>query len=103
MNPTRIRYVLAAAAAYGAGLVSAAACGDPHPPRGGPAPLVTTRPGQLTGADPPRELRPLTLRVGDDLRQLGQSAADRPAVATVYLEVSGVPVVASYEVGPANP
>lgn len=65
-----------------------------------PSPLVDTRGGHVAGTDPPGELRPLTLRVGDDLTRLGNPSVERPRVATVYLDVSGVPVVASYEVVP---
>ena len=95
----RARPYLFAAAGFALGLSAAAFS---RPTAAGPAdrpPLVSTRGGHVAGDGPPRELRPLTLRVGDELTPLGDPRAERPAVATVYLEVSGVPVVASFEVG----
>ncbi len=61
------------------------------------APTVSHLRGHVSGTHPPRELRPLTLRVGDKLEQLGQANTERPAVATIYMEAGGVPVVASFE------
>ena len=94
MNP-KTRLLLTFAAGLALGLTAGATCD--RPANSGPSPVVTARSGHLTGTDPPKELRPLTLRVGDDLHQL-RDAGPSPVRAVIYLDVSGVPVVASFEV-----
>jgi hypothetical protein len=96
MIPNLRRSILFAAGGFAFGL-STAAVACRQEPIAARAPLVEVRAGQVANGHPPRELRPLTVRVGDELRQLGHARAERPAVATVYLAVSGVPVVASFE------
>lgn len=54
--------------------------------------------GHVTG-NPPQELRPLTVRTGEDLQTVGQvTTTDAPRIVTVYAEVNGRPVVLSFEV-----
>jgi hypothetical protein len=93
MSPT-IRTVLAAAVGFAAGV--AAACADRRPGPA-PAPEVLVHPGHMTQDGRARELRPLTVRVGDDLRQVGDRARPDAPTASVYLDVDGLPVLASFE------
>ncbi len=92
----QMRYGLVAVVGFAFGLGTAAFS---QPTTAAPVPEagVSNLRGQLSGTHPPRELRPLTLRVGDKLEQLGQANTERPAVATIYMDVGGVPVVASFE------
>lgn len=70
---------------------------DPDGPPTAPPDVANVR-GHLGTKGSPKELRPLTVRVGDDLQQLGNSTADAPTLCTVYLDISGVPSVLSFEV-----
>jgi hypothetical protein len=92
-----VRYGLAAAAGFAAGIL--ATCTDRRPAAVPPPPVVTVREGHVTADGRARELRPLTLRVGDDLRQVAPRARPDSATAYVYLEVGGVLVLASFELG----
>ena len=49
-----------------------------------------------------RELRPLTLRVGDTIHQLGHATNDGPRVHLTFT-VEGAPAIATFEVDPLPP
>jgi hypothetical protein len=83
------------AVGFAAGLAAGSVCQRQNPPAR--PPLVELRGGHVTGTHPPRDLKPLSLRAGDEITKLGESDTVTPHVVTVYLVVSGVPVVADFE------
>ncbi len=96
MRSTRL--YLVAAVCFSAGIAAGSFARRPEPPREEPPGLELLE-GTLT-CPPGHELAPLSVRVDDEIRQVGRPSCAAPAVAVFHIRVSGKPVVATYEVHP---
>jgi hypothetical protein len=88
--------------AVGAAAGIAAASLSPRPAAPPPPPQIGVRTGHVEGGEGLRLLLPQSIRVDDQITQLGPPDPAAPEKALVYLDVNGVPVLIALAVGP-NP
>ena len=99
--PHRLQLAIALVVGVAGGFVVAAFADRPTPSA---APVVDAREGAIVGKMG-HTLRPVSVRIGDDARSVGSPLSSPPverrsSVATVNLEVNGVPVRLEFEVEP---